>query len=123
MKNWDRIVDDIEVLLIDSDELKLFINSDEDDLIGLHHSMGRYIRNEYKLWTDEGKEEFGVHFMHPDELSQGIINYIQTKLKKKHNPTQTEKVLEIIEDNNKKLENMDDAELSHSSFDEYGYIK
>ena len=67
-----------------SDEDKEWIKSLKfDDLILLHHSLGRHIRNILKLWQDKElcqkfKEEMGSN--EPDEISQWIMEKIWKKL-------------------------------------------
>ena len=47
----------------------------ENGAISVHHSMGRWIRNEWGLWTDsELKDELKQKgFEHPDDMSNYII--------------------------------------------------
>ena len=48
-----------------------------EDLISLHHGMGRWIRNNYNLWKISWEPELkdGVNYSpnHPDAISQTII--------------------------------------------------
>ncbi len=50
---------------------------DDRDLISLHHSFGRWIRNNYGLWkyTHTAELEDGVDYspFHPDAISMKII--------------------------------------------------
>lgn len=69
-----------------SDEDKEWIKSLKfDDLISLHHNVGRWIRNRLKLWHNKElcqkfKEEMGLD--EPDEISQWIMEKIWNKLQK-----------------------------------------
>lgn len=75
MKKWteQEIIDD----LIKDDNSKKILENKYDDLILLHHSLGRYIRNNYKLWEHDWvpQLENGVDMSpnHPDAISQRII--------------------------------------------------
>lgn len=54
------------------------------DLIGLHHSLGRYIRNSYRLWELKWEPHLveGVDHSdeHPDAISMKIIYRLHEKL-------------------------------------------
>ena len=64
--------------------LSPWIDGDESSLTRLHHSLGRHIRNEYKLWTipwePEMKEFMGCMCdcspFHPDAVSTTIIREV-----------------------------------------------
>ena len=75
-----------------------------DDLIGLHHNLGLWIRNNWGLWQKESdlyKHMYSLGYNHPDEMSQAIIveywnklNNLPSELKSFNNQAQ--------EDNEKK---------------------
>ena len=51
----------------------------KEDLIGLHHSFGQWIRNNYKLWAPDNPLTEGYQTdpsKHPDEVSQKLIEEI-----------------------------------------------
>lgn len=52
----------------------------EDELIHLHHGLGTWIRNEYKLWENGWNPEIkdGVDYSedHPDAISMKIVRRI-----------------------------------------------
>jgi hypothetical protein len=47
----------------------------KDDLITLHHGLGRWIRNNWDLWAGGSLKDHmtSLGFMHPDDMSQSII--------------------------------------------------
>lgn len=61
------------------DNLDEFKNQNYDDLIMLHHSFGRWIRNTYGLWS-----EINPHIKtlktHPDDYSFEIIQLLHQTL-------------------------------------------
>ena len=51
----------------------------KEDLIGLHHSFGQWIRNNYKLWSPDNPLTSGYETnpdKHPDVISQKLIEEI-----------------------------------------------
>ena len=71
-------------------------NLPESELITLHHTLGRYIRNEYKLWTYEWEPEMkmmeGIEVdcspNHPDARSMNIITELWKELQNIEYPTE-----------------------------------
>jgi hypothetical protein len=62
-----------------------FKSTKKEDLIGLHPTLGRHIRNEYKLWNrtwipllDEYRVDVSPD--HPDAISQRIIEKLHEKV-------------------------------------------
>lgn len=59
----------------------------EADLCSLHHSLGRFIRNTYRLWEIEWEPEIqdnvDVSPYHPDAISMEIIKIFHKKLNEK----------------------------------------
>jgi hypothetical protein len=53
-----------------------------DDLIIYHHGLGRWIRNNWKLWADGPLMEHmrSLGFTHPDDVSSTIIKEFWLKL-------------------------------------------
>lgn len=66
---------------ISSEDLKFFRETEKKDLIGMHHSYGRWIRNSYGLWHPnnpfvvKGDLEDG----HPDGLSMLVLELIHKR--------------------------------------------
>jgi len=63
-----------DIVLLPADQLE-FVQASKDDLIMLHHSLGRWIRNNWGLW-EEGElfhHMKSLGFIHPDDMSQSII--------------------------------------------------
>lgn len=75
----DEIVKDVFNSLVD-DEKSSLNQCPKDDLIGYHHSAGRFIRNHYKLWETSWTPEIvdGVDYSpnHPDAVSMQIIERV-----------------------------------------------
>lgn len=57
-----------------------FKNCPFDQLVSFHHSLGRNIRNEFKLWGREWEPqiEYGVDISdnHPDSISMRVIEEV-----------------------------------------------
>lgn len=70
----EEVIPAFDKLLNEKDKQDL-INSKEDDLITYHNDLGRYIRNNWGLWTKGTlfvvMSELG--FTHPDDMSQSLI--------------------------------------------------
>ena len=55
------------------------MNLPKDDLVLLHHGLGRWIRNNWRLWEPPEKPSplrdymSSLGFQHPDDMSQAII--------------------------------------------------
>lgn len=64
---------------------KEFLNTSKEDLVGYHTSLGRSIRNEFKLWDREWKADIrdGVDHSpdHPDQISMRVIEEVWSRLK------------------------------------------
>lgn len=54
----------------------------ESDLISLHHSLGRWIRNTFLLWSNTNLEYLDSIEHHPDSFSMEVIRCMHTKLTK-----------------------------------------
>lgn len=83
MKNVDQIIEEVYgwYLLTPEDAQHSFKTSKKKDLISLHHSLGRNIRNNFELWKLEWEPEIdsrGVDMSpyHPDEVSMTIIEKV-----------------------------------------------
>ncbi len=67
-----------------SDQQK-FLNTPKSSLIKYHSSLGRDIRNEFKLWENYWKPDIrdGVDHSpeHPEQLSMTVIETVWEKLK------------------------------------------
>lgn len=99
LKTFDGIVTHIISILTDSDKAKAK-EFPRNELISLHHTFGRSIRNEYGLWDanhpltkswhelrSAGSEEqivdgIDFHPNHPDSVSQRIIERVWELLQK-----------------------------------------
>jgi hypothetical protein len=60
--------------VIDDNDKQYLLSLEENELICLHHSLGRFIRNEFKLWGGSNlrllKETKKIH---PDDASMVIL--------------------------------------------------
>ena len=63
-----QLVKDIEKE--DTNALNILKNTPKKNLINYHHTLGRWIRNNYGLW--ENNKELKEN-KHPDDVSQEII--------------------------------------------------
>lgn len=67
----------LDALLVQEDKDFLFkAESIHDACIDLHHSLGRHLRNEWRLWHGSDlalhlQEKHGIH--HPDDMSHFIL--------------------------------------------------
>lgn len=82
----EEIVEDL-LISLSSKELKQLQKTTEKDLIFYHMSLGKYIRNEYKLWEPKNpyivplrKTHAEYQPLHPDELSFTIIGMLWKRL-------------------------------------------
>jgi hypothetical protein len=62
-----------------------FIETHKENLVKYHTSLGRSIRNEFKLWDNEWKPDIreGVDCSpdHPDQISMRVIEEVWRRLK------------------------------------------
>jgi hypothetical protein len=68
-KSFLEIVKDFSDSLSEAD-LNAFLEMEREDLIQLHHTVGRHIRNKYDLWNIDNPLTLDKH---PDDLSFEII--------------------------------------------------
>jgi len=84
----EDLVEVVKLLL--SDDLKDFkplndfINTDENDLIIYHFSLGMELRNHYSLWTKKFEDEYGFK-IHPDDVSFEFIKLAHKTLNRTNN--------------------------------------
>jgi hypothetical protein len=78
----------LKCILQENKDYDYFVSMSFDDLISLHHGLGRWIRNEWGLWRDPATEEgklcahmIDLGFEHADDMSQTIIEYCWSKYK------------------------------------------
>lgn len=81
---FDEIVNDLLLYQWSEKDKQVLKNTPEKDLIMYHHSVGRWIRNHYKLWDKNNpltlkdyqpNIQNGVDYSerHPDAISMKII--------------------------------------------------
>lgn len=67
------------------DEQNRFKNCEFDSLYEYHHSLGRSIRNQFKLWdnpwTPELVDGVDCSLNHPDAVSMSIIEEVWKRIK------------------------------------------
>ena len=65
--------------VISKEDMVEFLKMSSDDLTTWHHSLGRWIRNNWGLWEPDPekspllKHMIDMGFKHPDDMSQSII--------------------------------------------------
>lgn len=74
---FDFIVNDI-LLFVSIEDKEYLMQHSEKDLIRLHHSFGRNIRNKYKLW-ETPLDDIKYKDKHPDDISMDIIKAVWSK--------------------------------------------
>lgn len=81
--NFEEVVEDVrKEISADEEFAKKFFTTiyDGDTLHQYHHTLGRRIRNKYKLWEWPWEPELrnGVDYssMHPDQVSMTIIEEV-----------------------------------------------
>lgn len=85
-KTHDEIINELlEMFYKDTAENRsVFFNTPFDDLVAYHSSLGRQIRNMYRLWEQEWTPvlENGVDVsqFHPDAVSMRIIEDVWVRL-------------------------------------------
>lgn len=91
MISEDRITEVVESVKNDikgHNEVDAFLEAANDSLIGVYGSMGRWIRNEYRLWeykwTPEMKQGFDASPYHPDAVSYKILKRVYDELGKEN---------------------------------------
>jgi hypothetical protein len=76
----NQIVDDVVNCRLGDQDTKNHIQQmNSDDLISLHQTMGRWIRNSYGLWLDQYPH---LNNTHPDDFSFEAIKLIHNRITK-----------------------------------------
>ena len=75
---------------LSEEDREAIIAMSEDDLFDLHHTLGRWIRNNWGLWNDSRLFQYlkSLGFIHPDDMSQSII--VEYWNRKNKQPSQLE---------------------------------
>ena len=75
----------VEILIdaLDQKDLDAIKKMNEDDLLGVHMSLGQGIRNSMGLWSDNKAllKSCGSEDMHPDDASAAIVKFLWLKLR------------------------------------------
>jgi len=75
----------VEILVdaLDQEDLNAIKEISEDDLIGVHMSLGQGIRNSMGLWGNNKAllRSCGSEEMHPDDASSAIVKFLWLKLR------------------------------------------
>ena len=83
----ERAVDHIVESLADEEKRDIRFASSQDSLCAGHHTVGRYIRNEWSLWEPDSPlkrnavETYGI--AHADDISGLIIEWVFAKIKRR----------------------------------------
>ena len=87
--SFDEMVGQVENLLKKENLKNIkeeFLNTPKDKLIRHHTTLGRTIRNEFKLWETSWTPDIrdGVDYSpnHPDQLSMSVMERVWEKLHK-----------------------------------------
>lgn len=88
MYNFEDMVNEVESLLKKEtlkEIRKEFVNTPKTKLVMYHGTLGRTIRNEYKLWdtswTPDIRDGVDYAFDHPDQVSMRVIGEVWERLK------------------------------------------
>lgn len=59
-----------------------FLRTPREDLISLHHSLGRWMRNNWSLWQGGSLRDvmLTMGFVHADDMSQALIEEYWSRL-------------------------------------------
>jgi len=75
----------VEILIdaLDQKDLDAIKKMNEDELFGVHMSLGQGIRNSMGLWGDNKAllKSCGSEDMHPDDASSAIVKFLWLKLR------------------------------------------
>lgn len=67
----------LDAILIDSEDKDWFKSAEEEEAVAQsHHGLGRWIRNNWGLWSKESKLYdylFKLELSHPDDMSSVIL--------------------------------------------------
>ena len=79
MTEFERMVDEVTKWIDEASEQgrEHFKGLHEDRLFALHHTLGRKIRDEFKLWNTPHEPD--VSLFHPDEISMRVIEAVWKK--------------------------------------------
>lgn len=76
-KNLSECFEQLDSIMSDADDADWFKNADEQEaVIKSHHGLGRWIRNNWGLWTQDSRlhEYFkNLGLTHPDDMSSVIL--------------------------------------------------
>ncbi len=72
-KNIEQAISTLNEIISDEDKKYLI----KEGAISVHHTLGRWIRNNWNLWEEEPNELkenlISIGFTHPDDMSNYII--------------------------------------------------
>jgi len=83
-KDLDGAVISLDNILTGEEKLQIAA-LEEKELSILHHSLGQYLRNTWKLWYGSELKSYmeKIGFYHPDDMSHAIIKTYYYKLNDK----------------------------------------
>ncbi|MEK6829872.1 MAG: DUF6794 domain-containing protein [Nanoarchaeota archaeon] len=85
--NLSECFEHLDKIISESEDADWFKSTDEEDaVIQSHHGLGRWIRNNWGLWSKDSKlfeylSKLGLH--HPDDMSSIILKSYHRHLNKK----------------------------------------
>ena len=80
--NLKEAINELDKII--SDEDKEYLLTDNVSPLLVHHSLGRWIRNNWGLWEDKSELKLNMiklGFIHPDDMSNYIIEQFIEYLK------------------------------------------
>jgi hypothetical protein len=88
MHEFEDMVNEVTQLLNKETQKEIkkeFVNTPKHKLVMYHGTLGRTIRNEYKLWdtswTPDIRDGVDYSFDHPDQISMRVIGEVWERLK------------------------------------------
>jgi hypothetical protein len=88
MHDFEDMVNEVAGLLNKETQKEIkkeFVNTPKDKLVMYHGTLGRTIRNEYKLWDTNWTPDIrdGVDYSpdHPDQVSMRVLEEVWERLK------------------------------------------
>lgn len=80
---FDEAVKAIQEILTPEEQIEVTRMS-KDELIQCHHGLGRWIRNNWELWTEGTlcSHMKSMGFKHPDDMSMSIIKEYWARMNK-----------------------------------------
>ena len=82
--NLKEAINELDKIISDEDKEYLLTDNVSHTSLLVHHSLGRWIRNNWGLWEDKSELKLNMiklGFIHPDDMSNYIIEQFIEYLK------------------------------------------